>query len=138
MARRSKPAFVFHDLGQAKAAVSAARAANRPIVLITERAAGCYGGPGLYLEIFRQAEGADGDDLAELIIDCGDDAAVAVEALAEGARAVILRGSRAAFARVRAIAAAQGARLLRRRPAAHELLPNADPAAICRTVIAAC
>ena len=138
MARRSKPAFVFHDLAQAEAAVTAARAANRAIVLLTERAAGSYGGPALYLEIFRQSGAAETAGLVELIIDCGDDAAVALEALAEGAPALVLRGSRVAFARVRAIAEAKSARLLRRRPAAHDLLQRADPAVYCRTAIDGC
>lgn len=133
MARPGRPVFVFHDRAQAQAAILAARQVGRPLALITARAAGAVGGPALYLEMVRQAGGGAE---TELIVDCGDNAAVAVEALGLGAAAVVLRGTRAVQARVGAIAEGLGARLLRRRPVAHDLPSAADPAAFCRALLA--
>ncbi len=70
-----------------------------------------YAGPTFYLEILRELRrGSPGREI-ELLIDCGDDAAIAVEAIRLGARDVFFAGHANAANSLRSIAEQADVRL---------------------------
>ena len=132
---RGPAAVVVHDLEQARAALAAASEAGREIHLLTPRGGGHYAGAPYYAEVFRQAALALPEAHCRATLDCGDDAALALEAIAAGWRSLVLSGHRQAVAKVAAVAEGHGAVLLRRRPAAADLADAADPHAACLKVL---
>ncbi len=104
--QKSRPVFVVHSLAHA---LAAARAAGpRPIALSSAPGAACYAGVGWFLEILAETRKLMPEADVAAILDCGDDAAVAIEALRAGAEEVRIRG--AAADQVAEIAAALGTR----------------------------
>lgn len=105
--RTDRPVFVVHSLAHA---LAAARAAGpRPITLSSARGAACYAGVGWFLEILAETRKRVPESDVAAVLDCGDDAAIAIEALRAGAERVRIRG--AAADQVADIAAALGARV---------------------------
>jgi hypothetical protein len=112
------PVFVVHSLAHAVAALEAAAAAGCAIVLLSAAGAGVYAGPGWFKALIDAAR-ADGPAAqAQFILDCGDDAGAAQGAIRAGIPAIVFTGRADVAARLAAIAAARGGRLLTARPAA--------------------
>ena len=107
------------------------------MTVLTPVNAGQYAGPAYYFEMLRALEREFPAARLRAVLDCGDDAAIAVAALELGWRAVILRGNATARARVGDIANRLKSELLARRPAAVELSEKGDPAAFCRDYFSA-
>jgi hypothetical protein len=131
------PAVVVHDLAQARAALAAAAEAGREIRLLTPPGGAHYAGAPYYAEVFRQAALSVPGARFIAILDCGDDAALAVTALAAGWRCLVLARGGRAFARVADIAGQHGAELLRRPPAGLDLGAEPEPLDRCRRWLAA-
>lgn len=104
--RKGRPVFVVHSLAHALAAASAA--GPRPIALSSAPGAACYAGVGWFLEILAETRKRMPEADVVAVLDCGDDAAIAIEALRAGAEEVRIRG--AAADQVAEVAAALGAR----------------------------
>ena len=100
-----RPVFVVHSLAHALAAASAA--GPRPITLSSAHGAACYAGVGWFLEILAETRKQMPESDIAAVLDCGDDMAIAIEALHAGAERIRIRG--AAVDQVADIAAALGA-----------------------------
>ncbi|HWD57621.1 MAG TPA: hypothetical protein VG308_05040 [Stellaceae bacterium] len=114
--RSGAPVFVVHSLNQAVAALEAAAAADRPIVLLSAPDAGIYAGAGWFRALIDAARAAAPEAPAEFILDCGDDAGAGQGALRAGIVAIVFTGRADVAARLAGIAAERGARLLTARP----------------------
>ena len=99
---------IFHDLGDALAALAAAREQNLAITLQTAPGAAAYAGVGYLMAVIEQA----GGDKGAAIIDCGEDANVALAALRTGWKKVLFSGRRDVRAKLAQIAKQQGAEVL--------------------------
>ncbi len=115
-------AVVVHGFGHARAAL----APGRPVTLLSGTGAAVYGGIGWWLALVAAARAAHPGTPAHDILDCADAPGAAMAALRRGQAALVLDPACPAFAAVSGAAAACGARVLDRRPAALDL---ADPAA---------
>ncbi len=122
------PAVVVHGLAQLRLALDAARRLGCPALLAVSSAdAACHMGPGWWLALVRLgAAEAPGTALYDLL-DCGDAAGRALQALRLGGRGLILAADCPQRAAVLERALPLGARVLERRPAALDLgLRGAD------------
>lgn len=125
--------IIFHSLDHARAALDAARACGAEITLQTAPGAAVYGGVG-YLKAIVEQAGVEQAGALEAVIDCGEDAGVALAALRTGWKLVMFSGRLDVFAKVADIAEQQGARVMQPEPdsAALDLLDTPDPADACR------
>lgn len=114
------PAVTIHGLEMAQQAL----APGLPVTLISGRAAATYAGCGWWRAVITASRHAGPD-----ILDCGDAAGRALEALRAGCKLLVLDGSLPAFPRVAARAGLHGAVLLPARPPSLDL---ADRGAIRR------
>jgi hypothetical protein len=108
----SAPAIVVHSLTHAVAALQAAAAAHRDIVLLSAPGAGIYAGAGWFAALVEAARAAVPAAQCAAILDCGDDAGAAQAALRAEVETVIFTGRADVAARLTAIAEARGSRLL--------------------------
>jgi len=95
---------VVHDLAEAHAALVDAARCGRAVELRSAPDAAAYAGVG-YLQALGAAAGQ------ELLIDCGDDAGLAMAALRSGCRKLVFSGGRASAGRLAEMAAELGAEL---------------------------
>jgi hypothetical protein len=102
-----------HDLAGATAALRAARAAGREVVLRSPPGAIHVLGLGYLVALFALARRRVPGARFGAVLDCDDDAARAHRALALGVATVAFRGHSQARRRLEAVAAALGARLVR-------------------------
>jgi hypothetical protein len=128
MTEDGPPVFVVHGLAHLSAVLEAARAKARPATVMTAPGASAYAGPSWFAALV--AAGRADYPAVELtaILDCGDRAGDALGALKLGLAHIVFTGHPEALARLRAIAAAQGAEILDRRPASFDLLDRKDAA----------
>lgn len=139
MTRAQQPLTVVVDgAADARRAAAAAAALSVPLTLLSSPGAAAYGGCGWFAAVAAQAaaELPDGWPFA-WVLDCGDRAGDALEALAAGADGVVFLGPPDVAHRLAAVAAARGAHLLRERPSALSLRPGGDLAGACRAWLAA-
>lgn len=117
----NRPAFIVHDLDQARAVAAAAEESGRPILLLTPPDSAAALGVLWLRELARhlRREHPLADVLA--VLDCGDRAALAHEALRAGAEAVYFTGPEEQAGALAEVAAALGSTVLRDRPAALDL-----------------
>ena len=118
---------MVHSIGQARAALAAASTAGVPVTLISGREAGAYLGPRWFRQLVDLAAGEYPGVEVDSLLDCGDRAGLVLAALRAGEKRVRFTGSRSAAARLGQIAAAQGASVTARRPAALDLLDHPNP-----------
>lgn len=132
-----RPAFLVHGLEQARAACIAAAAAGRAITLLSAPGCAQYAGIGWFQALIDQArDAAPGADVAA-ILDCGDAAGRAQQALTHGLSCLVVDPACPALPRLRDLAARHGATILTKAPAAIDLGLAADPAAACRAALEA-
>jgi hypothetical protein len=132
-----KPAFsgravVVHSLAQARAAVAAAAALGRPVVLLSAPGAAGYAGPGWFAKLVDLAVESHPEAEVASVLDCADKPGLVLAALRQGLPAVRFTGRRAAAAKLAAIAADHGAELLTGRIRALDLRGQEDPEPACR------
>lgn len=103
----SRPLVIHvHDLGQARAALAAARALGRDAVLVTGPDLAAFAGVGFW----HAVETALG---RPVVVDCADDAGLAMAALRQGCRDLLFTGAEATAVKLDSIAAQLGGRLRR-------------------------
>ncbi|HXP04714.1 MAG TPA: hypothetical protein VN808_11380 [Stellaceae bacterium] len=112
----SPPVIVVHSLTHAVAALQAAAAADRDIILLSAPNAGIYAGAGWWKALIDAAREAQPEAKSLAILDCGGDAGAMQAALRAGIEAVIFTGRADVAERLAAIAEARGSRLLTARP----------------------
>ena len=123
---------VFHSPSHARAALAAARELDKAVVLRTAPGAAGYAG-ALYLKRVVEEALKDYPEVrAEAVIDCGEDPGLVLGALRIGWRAVCFTGPAKVRRKLADIAAARGARLVRGRGKALDLLEWPEPAVACR------
>ncbi|MBM3580584.1 MAG: hypothetical protein FJX37_01280 [Alphaproteobacteria bacterium] len=110
------PAFVVHDLGQAKAALRAAREQGMRLILVSAPGAARTLGPAVWREMMAEAARAEPSAMFEAILDCGSDPGIALGALREGVKAIVLKAPADVFAKVADIARQSGATIYAQRP----------------------
>jgi len=116
------PAVAVRSLAGLVEALDAAAAAGVGLTAISAPAAGCHGGAGWWTALVAAGREARPGVPFEDVLDCADMAGRAYEALTAGAGGVVFDGHPEAAARLEAVAARLGRRLLRERP------PALDPA----------
>jgi len=119
--------FVVHSLAHLRAALAAGEASGRKVVALSAPAATAYAGPEWFPALIRQARAETPAADLTAILDCGDRAGDVMAALKAGATCIVFTGHPDAGRRLAAIAAQTGARILRSRPPAFDLLNAADP-----------
>ncbi len=105
-----KRTVIFDDLAAARAALAAARESHTAITLQTAPGAAAYAGVGYLMAVIEQA----GADKAEAVIDCGEDAGLALAALRAGWKKLLFSGRRDVCAKLAQIAEQQGAEVVER------------------------
>jgi hypothetical protein len=112
------PIIVVHSLAHAVAALEAAAAVGRAIVLASAPEAGIFAGPGWWRELVALAHEAVPAAQATALLDCGEDAGAAQGAIRAGIEGIVFIGRPDVAARLADIAVQRGIRLLTERPAA--------------------
>jgi hypothetical protein len=110
------PSIVIHSLAHAVAALNAASATDRDIILLSAADAGIYAGAGWFKAVVAAARNAVPAARFSEILDCGDHAGAAQAALRAGIATVIFTGRADVAERLAAIAEQQDSRLLTARP----------------------
>lgn len=117
----TRPAFIVHDLDEARAAATAGAELGLPIFLLSPEemaaALGTLWTQELARHLRREFPGAD----FLMMFDCGDRAALAHEALRAGAEGVCFTGPQDQAEGLAEVAAALGRTFLARRPPALDL-----------------
>jgi acyl-CoA reductase-like NAD-dependent aldehyde dehydrogenase len=103
-------------LPHAVAALSAAAATGRPVVIASAPDAGVYAGAGWFGAVLRTARDAVPGAEFDALLDCGDDAGAAMAAIRAGIPAVVFIGHADVAQRLADIARQAGARLITERP----------------------
>ena len=104
----SQPLVIYvHDLGQARAALAAAQALGRDAVLVTGPDLAAFAGVGFWHAV-ATALGPP------VVVDCADDAGLAMAALRQGCRDLLFTGPEAIAVKLDSMAAQLGGRLRRR------------------------
>lgn len=114
---RHAPAVIVHGLGMALEAVGE----RLPVTLLSAPGAGVYAGVGWWQALTAAARLAAPDCDVQDILDCGNAAGRALEALRAGQRALVLQAPAAIFSDLAARAAGQGSVLLDVPPPALDL-----------------
>ena len=105
-----KQTVIFHDLADARAALADARENHTTITLQTAPGAAAYAGVGYLMAVIEQA----GADRCAAVIDCGEDAGLALAALRTGWKKLLFSGRRDICVKLARIAEQQGAEVLER------------------------
>ena len=123
----STRSFLVRDFSEALAVLSAAVSRGTPPLLLSAPGCAAREGAPWFLEMVAEARREKGAAEARAVVDCGDDAGRAMEALALKPHAIVFHGPEKTAAKLAAIAEAGGSALYRRRPPTHEL-PQAPAA----------
>ena len=106
------PVAIVHGLEGARRALRTAARLQRRIYIASAESAGASAGALWFRALAEAAAETDGESLAGAILDCGPYAGPAMEALALGLPLVRFSGPAATAAKLGALAAARGARLI--------------------------
>ena len=129
-------AVIVHDMSHLSAALAVAQRTGKPITLLTPPGGAGYAGPGYYRRLLDRAASARPTARFRCLLDCGTDAALALQALRDGWTEIVFAGPAETRARVESAAATAGARVRPRPPAAVDLLTTADIDAACHKALA--
>jgi len=124
-------AVLVHDIGDARAALAAARALGLGVVLVSPPSGAASLGAGWWQAMLRQMAAEYPEVQAGAILDCGARADLAQAALRQGLAELCYRGPAAVARKLAGIAVQRGARLHRRLPQALDLTGIADREAAC-------
>jgi len=125
-------AFTYHSYRDARAALSAAARAGKPVLLVTPPDAANHAGPEYLLEMYRAAHDDTPGVEASAVVDCGADAGTAMRALRCGWRDVVLTADTTTRTRLADMASQLGGALRRSRPETNDLIAAGDPDWTCR------
>jgi hypothetical protein len=127
------PAITVHDFSQARVAVAAADRLGVPVRLVSPPAGAGYLGVAWMAALLSELREAYPDAAVGSVLDCGDDAGLAMAAAQErAADTLVFCGHAETVRRLAAIARAAGMTLTDARPPSLDLLGAADPEAACR------
>ena len=112
------PIIIVHSLDHAVAALEAAAAAGREVVIASAPAAALYAGAMWFGALVEAASAAVPAARFTALFDCGEDAGAAMAAIRTGISGIVFTGRADVARRLAAIAAQGGAILLAERPAA--------------------
>jgi hypothetical protein len=115
-APQGAPVFIVHSLTHAVAALEAAAAVGREVILLSATDAGISAGPGWFKALANAAREAVPAARFAAILDCGDDAGAAQGAIRAGIDAIIYSGRTDVAERLAAIAQQAVVSLLTTRP----------------------
>ncbi|MCC7271555.1 MAG: hypothetical protein IT561_02725 [Alphaproteobacteria bacterium] len=107
-----------------------------PVLLLSPRGAAAAMGPLMFQAMVAAARRAEPEAAVTGAIDCEDAEGHVLLALRAGVDVAIFKGAADVAAKLAAIAAAGGRRLLPERPSAPALAGARDPAALCRDWLA--
>ena len=129
--------MIVHSLDDARAALSAVRAAGGSALLLASApAAGCYAGSGWFAALLAVSRAEYPDIAIEAELDCADQPGAVLAALRAGIDRIRFRGESAAADRLREIAAERGAIFeTGAAPAGLDLRGAADPGTLCRAYL---
>lgn len=130
-------AIIIHDLDHARAALAAAAACDRPVILMSAPGASGTVGAPWFLRVVAHAAAEHPDAKWDAVLDCADQPGHVLAALRQGAAAVRFTGPKATAAKLAAIAGRYGARLETGRVRALDLRGKPDPRAACRARLGA-
>jgi hypothetical protein len=105
--------IVVHEIGHALAALTAAQAHNRPLIILSSTGAVRSAGAGWWRELVAQTRDSIPDQDAEWVLDCGDEPGMALAALREGVGTIALDTGEPVWSRVAQIAAQCDASVLK-------------------------
>jgi hypothetical protein len=127
------PLIVIHNLAHARAAVAAAAEAGVAVTLASAPGAAAYVGAAVFRDMVAEAARETPGVAVTALLDCGDDAGLALNALRHGIKAIRLRAGPEAMAAVTDIAGQMGALVADDGEApALDLLDRPDAPAACR------
>jgi hypothetical protein len=126
-----RPAIRIHSLAEARVALGVARELGRPVLLASAPCAAGHAGAGWWRALVEAARAEYPDVDMTAILDCGDSAGDAMEALREGVRLVAFRGRPDVARKLRAIAAQRGAEVADAHPLGLDLRALRDRRAAC-------
>lgn len=126
------PCVIVHCLDHARAALAAAQDLGVPVTLASAPGASAYLGPAWLPQVAAEASEAFPDAAYDLLLDCGERAGDVMAALREGVPQVVYSGPEATAQKLESQAEGHGARLVRNRPAGHDLLDREDAFDACR------
>jgi len=130
--RNTARPVIIHGIADARAACRAAMGRGEAVTLWSARGAGGYMGPLWFAEIIRQTRGEFPTLTITGVLDCDAAPGDALAAIRVGVQAIALTAKPTVKARIRNIASAENAILLRRPAKALDLQSSADPEAYCR------
>lgn len=124
--------IVVHELGHALAALTAARARNQPLLILSAAGAVRSAGAGWWRELVAQAREESPEQDVEWVLDCGDEPGMALAALREGVGTIALDADEPIWSRVAQIAAQCDASVIRvDRKGALDLIDSNNPQRDC-------
>lgn len=127
------PMIVIHNLAHARAALAAAADLGSPVTLVSAPGAAAYLGAAVFREMVAEAARETPGVAVTALLDCGDDAGLALNALRHGLKAIRLRAGPEAMAAVADIARQLGATVESDAGApVLDLLDRRDAPAACR------
>jgi hypothetical protein len=119
--------FTFHDRSHVEAALAAATDGNVEVALITPMGGAASVGPEVYLEMYRGGHARFPNTKSTAMIDCGDDAGMAMRALRCGWRHLVFTGRHDVRQKLQDIAGQLDGRMEPSRPPTIDLLAARDP-----------
>lgn len=129
----TEPRIIIHSLAHARAALAAAAELGVPVTLSSAPGAAAYLGATVFREMIAEAAGEFPDVIVTPVLDCGEDAGLALNALRHGLKTIRLEAPAPALARVADIAGQMGATIdADPAPPALDLLEATDATAACR------
>ncbi len=124
---------IVRDLEDLRIVFAGARALNRRVVAVTGPDAAAHAGVLFLLKAVEMAHAACGPADVAVVLDAGDDPAIALAALRSGWRAIAFSGRDTVFAKLADMARKQGARIVPMPTGpALDLAATDDPHAACR------
>jgi fructose-bisphosphate aldolase class II len=103
--------IIVHSLDHARAALAAAGALAVPVTLVSAAGAGAYAGPLWFKALIEAARQEHPEVEMSAVLDCAEEAGMALAALRAGLKQVRFSGTASQRARIAAIAASLGAAL---------------------------
>ena len=136
--RAAAPAIVIHSLADARAAARVAAELGTAVEIWSAPGAAAYAGAGWFKAVLESTRAAEPAAPISAVLDCAELPGLVLGAFRVGLEAACFTGPARVATKLADIAAQQGARLVRRRPArALDLRHAADPAVACRAWLSA-
>ena len=131
----SGTAVIFHNMSHLSAALAVAAETGKQITLLTPVGGAGYADPGYYQRLLERAVSANPGVRCRCLLDCGADAALALQALRDGWMEIVFAGPAETREKIESAAGSMAPRVLAAAPAAIDLMASADIDAACRQAL---